>query len=331
MPIQVKHKFVSAKVDTLDNSKVQPSNWNADHDILVAGGVVVGRAAGAGQAAATEIPMGVTGQAVLAAANQAAAQAAVGADATGATILAAATKATPVDADSAAFIDSAAGNVIKRVTWAQIKATLKAYFDTLYVAASSTLSALGAIGAAVQGDTIISTGAGVWTRLGKGAALQQLRMNAAGTMPEWGTAGGRPDAVLEDQKPANTDGGDSVTGVWSTRVLNTEVYDPSGLMTLVANQFTPSVNGWVEFSCPAYNMGVNSARLFNVTDNIDVAYGGAQYTSGSSTTSVSSGGGPVVAGKTYRIEHRGGGASHGFGLGNPFSTCVYTRVKFWRT
>ena len=41
-------------------------------------------------------------------------------------------KATPVDADEVGLVDSAAANVLKVLTWANIKATLKAYFDTLY-------------------------------------------------------------------------------------------------------------------------------------------------------------------------------------------------------
>ncbi len=41
-------------------------------------------------------------------------------------------KTTPVDADSAVIIDSAASSVAKRTTWANIKAFLKTYFGTLY-------------------------------------------------------------------------------------------------------------------------------------------------------------------------------------------------------
>lgn len=43
-------------------------------------------------------------------------------------------KTTPVDADEMGLMDSVASFVLKKVTWANIKATLKAYFDTLYVA-----------------------------------------------------------------------------------------------------------------------------------------------------------------------------------------------------
>jgi hypothetical protein len=41
-------------------------------------------------------------------------------------------KATPVDADEVPLLDSASSFASARLTWANIKATLKAYFDTLY-------------------------------------------------------------------------------------------------------------------------------------------------------------------------------------------------------
>lgn len=53
---------------------------------------------------------------------------------TGAHIHAATGKATPVDLDELALLDSAATFALKKLTWANLKATLKTYFDTLYVA-----------------------------------------------------------------------------------------------------------------------------------------------------------------------------------------------------
>ena len=41
-------------------------------------------------------------------------------------------KTTPLDADSIAGIDSASGNALTKFTWANVKAFLKTYFDTLY-------------------------------------------------------------------------------------------------------------------------------------------------------------------------------------------------------
>ena len=47
---------------------------------------------------------------------------------------AASSKATPVDADELPLVDSAASFALKKLTWANLKATGKTYFDTLYAA-----------------------------------------------------------------------------------------------------------------------------------------------------------------------------------------------------
>ncbi|MBD9395132.1 hypothetical protein [Acidovorax sp. ACV01] len=47
-------------------------------------------------------------------------------------IHAATSKATPVDADELGLVDSAASNVLKKLTWANLKATLLAYFQGLF-------------------------------------------------------------------------------------------------------------------------------------------------------------------------------------------------------
>jgi len=52
-------------------------------------------------------------------------------------IHAATSKATPVDADEIGLVDSAATFVLKKLTWANLKATLKTYFDALYVSVGS--------------------------------------------------------------------------------------------------------------------------------------------------------------------------------------------------
>jgi hypothetical protein len=60
-----------------------------------------------------------------------------------AAIHAAASKATPVDADELGIVDSAASNVLKKLTWANLKATLKTYLDTLYVALTGAQTIAG--------------------------------------------------------------------------------------------------------------------------------------------------------------------------------------------
>lgn len=51
----------------------------------------------------------------------------------GITISGVASKTTPVDADDAVILDSAASDAPKLLSWANIKATLKAYFDPFYI------------------------------------------------------------------------------------------------------------------------------------------------------------------------------------------------------
>lgn len=51
-------------------------------------------------------------------------------------IHAATDKATPVDADELALVDSEASYGLKKLTWTNLKATLKTYLDTLYAAKS---------------------------------------------------------------------------------------------------------------------------------------------------------------------------------------------------
>lgn len=62
-------------------------------------------------------------------------------------------KSTPIDADEMPIVDTAAANVLKKLTWVNLKATLKTYFDTLYLAVGSLVSP-GPIG-----STTPSTGA----------------------------------------------------------------------------------------------------------------------------------------------------------------------------
>jgi hypothetical protein len=54
---------------------------------------------------------------------------------------AASSKTTPVDADEIPLVDSAASFALKKLTWANLKATLKTYFDTLYAPLSQPFDA----------------------------------------------------------------------------------------------------------------------------------------------------------------------------------------------
>ncbi|MBN9078507.1 MAG: hypothetical protein BGN87_00090 [Rhizobiales bacterium 65-79] len=96
------------------------------------------RANHTGTQSADTLTDGTTNKAYTATEKTKLAGIASGADVTSATNVASAihgatSKTTPVDADEIGLIDSEASNALKKLTWANLKATLKNYFDTLYV------------------------------------------------------------------------------------------------------------------------------------------------------------------------------------------------------
>ena len=146
-----------------------------------------------------------------------------------------------------------------------------------------------------------------------------------------------PMAVLEDQKPQNTNG--EIVGTanaWVTRTLNTIVRNQNTVLALSANRFTPAFNGWVEFEGVVnHNSAQTQLRLVNVTDGVEMGRSTSHdANSNNSTTNVNvvlSGGGPVTAGKQHEIQVNSNSAVTYNGFRANRGTEVYLRVKYWRT
>jgi len=107
-----------------------------------------------------------------------------------ATIHAASSKATPVDADETMLADSAASWGLKKLTWANIKATLKTYFDTLYYIVGGTDVAVADGGTGRSSHTAYAVVCGGTTTTtaqqsiaSVGSSGQVLTSNGAGALP----------------------------------------------------------------------------------------------------------------------------------------------------
>ena len=94
------------------------------------------------------------------------------------------TKTTPANADLLPLIDSAASNVRKVVSWTNIKATLKTYFDTLYALAGAvTTSGLTQATGKLLGRSTASTGAVEEITIGSGLTLSAGSLSATAFTP----------------------------------------------------------------------------------------------------------------------------------------------------
>lgn len=143
-------------------------------------------------------------------------------------------------------------------------------------------------------------------------------------------------AIVEDQKAQNTGGGTFTNGADRTRVLNTEAYDPDGIVTLSSDQFTLAAGKYhIEWSAPAFKVDQHQTFLYNVTDAAVVQRGSSEHTASGDGIQNRSVGGAIVTitgSKAFEIRHRCTSTQASTGLGNAanFGTEVYTRVVIRR-
>jgi hypothetical protein len=102
----------------------------------------------------------------------------------GAEIAAATGKTTPVNGDTMALSDSEASNGLKKLSWANLKATVKAYFDTLY----EPLGGGGGIGSSAVAN-ILSEGRPAGTPGLAKAEWQSVAASASHTVLDISAAG----------------------------------------------------------------------------------------------------------------------------------------------
>ena len=94
----------------------------------------------------------------------------------------AATKATPVNADMVGLMDSAASNILKKLSWANIKATLKTYFDTLYAKLSFASIKVGGVNVNATRESIVEFIAGTNVSLTANNTAKTITIAASETI-----------------------------------------------------------------------------------------------------------------------------------------------------
>ena len=81
-------------------------------------------------------------------------------------------KTTPVDADEIPLVDSAASNVLKKLTWANLKATINAYIATIYAPiASPTFTGTPAAPTPSSTDNSTTLITSAWAKIGLSYAI----------------------------------------------------------------------------------------------------------------------------------------------------------------
>lgn len=219
-------------------------------------------------------------------------------DLTQASIHNATAKTALADADEFGVIDTAASNVLKKVTLANMvssifKASRKianAYFDSSFRLWDATDNT-------------------------KGLAFD-ISVVPTGTTKTFKPLNGAMFAILQDQKASGTTGGSSVASAWTTRTLNTKVMDVDSIVTLASNQFTPAIDCLCFASAPFFQASNVRVRIYNVTDGVEIARGPSMaLTPSSGVGAIASVNGRLTAGKAYRLEYYCNNAVASTGLG----------------
>ena len=149
------------------------------------------------------------------------------------------------------------------------------------------------------------------------------------------TAYAKSVAIIADVKTSATMGGSFTASAWQTRDLNTELDDPSNIVTIASNQFTLQAGTYlVEWSAPAYKVDRHTSRLQNITDSTTEEFGTVEFSDdidGVISRSMGASILTITGAKAFEIQHFAAvtRVTYGFGLNSSVSNTnsVYTLVK----
>ena len=144
-------------------------------------------------------------------------------------------------------------------------------------------------------------------------------------------------AYYEEQQASGTNAGTMTSGTWHVRALNTEVADPDNIGSLSGNKVTLQAGTYfARWSAPAREVDRHQTRLYNDTDDSQIAMGETYQThfSGDASTGTSSGATrfTISGAKDIALQHKCNytQANYGQGLHNNFGTEVYARLEIFK-
>ena len=175
-----------------------------------------------------------------------------------------------------------------------------------------------------------------------GTSGQALTTNASGQLAFATMVGGLFSSYAQvcDRKSSGSHGGSFSSGDWRTRELNTEAFDPDGIVTLSSNQFTLQAGTYfINAMAPAQSVVNHQLRLRNITDSNTALFGFAAYASQSSGNATDDNDYAFLKGRitisgatTYELQHRCNTTRNGAGFGQPstFGEETYASVEIYK-
>jgi len=139
-----------------------------------------------------------------------------------------------------------------------------------------------------------------------------------------------------DIKAYNVHAGTFTAGDWRTRDFNTIDSDESKICSISSNQITLESGIYIcSIQCPCYQSAHAIARLYNITDSVEVSLGGTFYLNGTTAAYCFIKDKFILTSqKTFEVQHRCDStrANDGLGIAHQISGInnIYSIAEFWR-
>jgi len=170
------------------------------------------------------------------------------------------------------------------------------------------------------------TSDGAWGLAGAnyGSSGQVLTSQGSSSAPQWADAGGglyESYAMLRQVLANNTNGGSTVSNTWTTYPINTESFDPDGIVSLSSNTFTLGAGTYrIDARTVFYRTYEVQTKLRNTSDSTDVFVGMSGYASGNDESNFEVtllARFTISAQKNFQIQYNAAYGRASTGLGNP--------------